>query len=81
VGQHFTVPSDSGDPSARFALRQVDDDSFELLEPFKFDWKLKGQVLEIRSDLIGHTDLASIPTFLGWFRPPARPSHAGCAAA
>jgi Protein of unknown function (DUF1353) len=59
--------NDSGDPPARFALRQVDDDTFELLEPFTFDWKLKGEVLEVRSDLIGPTDLASIPTFLGWF--------------
>jgi hypothetical protein len=58
---------DGGVPPARFALRQVDDDTFELLEPFKFDWKLKGQVLEVSSNLIGHTDLASIPTFLGWF--------------
>jgi hypothetical protein len=58
---------DHGHPPARFVLRQVDDDTFELLEPFKFDWKLKGDVLEVRSDLIGHTDLASIPTFLGWF--------------
>jgi hypothetical protein len=58
---------DHGDPPARFALRQVDDDTFELLEPFKFNWELKGEVLEVRSDLIGHTDLASIPTFLGWF--------------
>jgi len=56
-----------GVPPARFALRQVDDDTFELLEPFEFDWALKGQVLEVRSDLIGNTDLASIPTFLGWF--------------
>jgi Protein of unknown function (DUF1353) len=56
-----------GAPPARFALRQVDDDTFELLEPFTFDWKLKGEVLEVRSDLIGHTDLASIPSFLGWF--------------
>jgi hypothetical protein len=44
---------DHGHPPARFALRQVDDDTFELLEPFKFDWKLKGDVLEVRSDLIG----------------------------
>jgi hypothetical protein len=58
---------DNGKPPARFALRQVDDDTFELLEPFKFDWELKGEVLEVRSDLIGPTDLASIPTFLGWF--------------
>ena len=58
---------DHGDPPARFALRQVDDDTFELLEPFKLNWDLKGDVLEVSSDLIGHTDLASIPTFLGWF--------------
>jgi hypothetical protein len=56
-----------GDPPARFALRQVDDDTFELLEPFRFSWELNGEELEVRSDLIGKTDLASIPSFLGWF--------------
>jgi hypothetical protein len=57
----------SGGLPARFALRQVDDDTFELLEPFKFYWELNGEELEVRSDLIGDTDLASIPSFLGWF--------------
>jgi hypothetical protein len=56
-----------GEPPARFALRQVDDDTFELLEPFRFYWELNGEELEVRADLIGQTDLASIPSYLGWF--------------
>ena len=36
-----------GDRPGRFALRQVDNDTFELLEPFKFYWELNGEELEV----------------------------------
>lgn len=52
---------------ALFKLRQVDDDDFELLEPFNFTCADGTRVIPVTSTLLGRTDLASIPTFLGWF--------------
>jgi hypothetical protein len=55
-----------GSQPARFELRQVDDDDFQLLTPFNFT-SAAGTTIPVRHELLGKTDLASIPSFLGWF--------------
>ena len=52
---------------ARFKLHQVDDDKFELLEPFTFARDDGTLVIPVNHKLLGKTDLASIPSYLGWF--------------
>ena len=63
-----TTPFSTGDGEqpGRFVLRQVDDDEFELVEAFHFV-SSPDRVIPVRADLLGKTDLASIPTFMGWF--------------
>jgi Protein of unknown function (DUF1353) len=63
-----TKPFSAGDGSqpARFELRQVGDDDFQLLKPFSFT-SAAGTTIPVRHELLGRTDLASIPSFLGWF--------------
>lgn len=63
-----TRPFSAGDGSqpARFELRQVDDDDFQLLKSFSFT-SAAGTTIPVRHELLGRTDLASIPSFLGWF--------------
>jgi Protein of unknown function (DUF1353) len=65
-----TRPFISDDPRhpdlALFDLRQVHDDRFELLEPFKYV-RPDGTRIPVDHKWLGETDLASIPTFLGWF--------------
>jgi len=52
---------------ARIVLRQVGDDQFELAEPFSFTTADGTRKIAVTADLLGRTDLASVPTFLGWF--------------
>jgi hypothetical protein len=47
-------------------LRLVDDDTFELVEPFTLT-VADGREFPVRPELLGRTDLASIPSILGWF--------------
>lgn len=63
-----TSPFSSGEGTqpGRIVLRQVDDDTFELVEPFSFT-SSDGRVFFVRPEYLGRTDLASIPSFLGWF--------------
>jgi Protein of unknown function (DUF1353) len=58
--------SEEGTQPGRIVLRQVDDDTFELVEPFSFT-NPDGRVFPVEPDLLGRTDLASIPSFLAWF--------------
>jgi hypothetical protein len=58
--------SEEGTQPGRIVLRQVDDDTFELVEPFSFTAP-DGRVFPVIPELLGRTDLASIPSFLGWF--------------
>lgn len=55
-----------GEKPARFKLRQVGDNEFRLLEPFKYV-SAEGRKIPVTAELLGDTDLASIPSFLGWF--------------
>jgi Protein of unknown function (DUF1353) len=65
-----TLRFTSCDPGRRqpavFQLQQVDDDEFELLEPFRYTCT-DGTVMVVDHQWLGRTDLASIPTYLGWF--------------
>jgi Protein of unknown function (DUF1353) len=65
-----TTPFSSDDPQhpglALFKLRQIDDDRFELLEPFSYT-RADGTTIPVDEKWLRGTDLASIPTFLGWF--------------
>jgi hypothetical protein len=61
----FTTTS-GGEPAA-FALQQVDDDRFRLLTPFRYQPADGSAVIEVTPELLGLTDLASIPRALGWF--------------
>ena len=65
-----TLPFTSCDPGrpqpAIFKLQQVDDDEFELLKPFQYT-RGDGTVMTVDGQWLGRTDLASIPTYLGWF--------------
>jgi hypothetical protein len=63
----FSTANGQQPQPALFKLRQVDDDDFELLEPFNFTCADGTTVIPVTSKLLGRTDLASIPTFLGWF--------------
>jgi hypothetical protein len=51
---------------ACFKLQQVADNDFVLLESFNFI-SVDGKKLPVTSEFLGPTDLASIPSFLGWF--------------
>jgi uncharacterized protein DUF1353 len=63
--QTMPFSTDQGAQPAQFALRQVGDDDFRLLQPFVFT---NGDIIiPVRDELLGKTDLASIPSFLGWF--------------
>lgn len=55
-----------GQKPARFELRQVTDNEFCLLKPFTY-LTADGREIPVTSELLGRTDLASIPSFLGWF--------------
>jgi hypothetical protein len=57
----------SGQQPARIQLRQVGDDDFELLDSFRFTSPDGGIRIPVLPELLGNTDLASIPSFLGWF--------------
>jgi hypothetical protein len=57
----------SGQQPARVQLRQVGDDDFELLESFGFTSPDGRTRIPVTPELLGSTDLASIPSFLGWF--------------
>jgi len=65
-----TRPFFSDDPDhpqpAKFLLQQVHDDRFDLLEPFNYT-RPDGTVIPVDHKWLGETDLASIPSFLGWF--------------
>jgi hypothetical protein len=66
--QSKTMPFSTlqGEKPARFELRQVDDNEFRLLKPFKYV-PPEGKEIPVTAELLGDTDLASIPSFLGWF--------------
>lgn len=55
-----------GDPLRRLDLAQVDEEHFALLTPFTFDSQTWGRI-EARTDLLDHTDLATIPQPVAWF--------------
>jgi hypothetical protein len=50
-------------------LRQIDDDRFALQERLVVTWPPGpgGSTLVIEPPWLAHTDLASVPSFLGWF--------------
>lgn len=50
-------------------LRQIDDDRFALQERLVVTWPPGpgGSTLVIEPPWLSHTDLASVPSFLGWF--------------
>jgi hypothetical protein len=55
-----------------FVLRQVDDDTFALSEPIRFTRPkgMRGGVgptIVVKPEWLERTDLASIPSYLGWF--------------
>ncbi len=56
-----------GTEPAVFALRQVDDDRFTLVEGFTYDDGIDR--VEVSEDVLVDTDLASIPLFMAWFVP------------
>ena len=51
---------------AIFQLQQVTDDDFKLLQPFQYT-RADGTVIPVADQWLGKTDLASIPSYLGWF--------------
>jgi hypothetical protein len=51
---------------ARFELRQVGDNEFRLLQPFKYV-TADGTEIPVTAELLCDTDIASVPSFLGWF--------------
>ena len=53
----------------RIVLRQIDDDAFSLQERLVVTWPPGpgGSTLVIEPASLTHTDLASIPSFFGWF--------------
>jgi len=55
-----------GTQPAIFELRQVADDEFELLKSFRFT-SAANRVIPVAPEFLGRTDLASVPSFLGWF--------------
>jgi Protein of unknown function (DUF1353) len=57
----------SGRQPARIQLRQVGDDDFELLDSFRFSSPDGRTRIPVTAETLGSTDLASIPSFLGWF--------------
>ena len=57
----------NGTQPARFSLRQVDDDTFELSESFLYTGGPHAGPVPVTAEHLGRTDLASIPSFLGWF--------------
>jgi Protein of unknown function (DUF1353) len=57
----------NGTQPARFSLRQVDDDTFELSESFLYTGGPRAGPVPVTAEHLGRTDLASIPSFLGWF--------------
>jgi hypothetical protein len=63
----FFVDDDTGTRPALLKLRQVRNDEFELLGPFRYVDPDTGSAVSVTGALLGHTDLASIPSFLGWF--------------
>jgi len=66
-GKNTKAFSANGVQPAQLMLHQVDDDEFELRESFTFTNPATGRTIPVQADLLGRTDLASIPTFLGWF--------------
>ena len=56
-----------GSQPARLLLCQVGDDDFELGGAFLFTHPVTGKEIPVSADLLGRTDLASVPAFLGWF--------------
>lgn len=56
-----------GSEPARFVLRQVADDLFQLQEGFVYD--PSGRNIAVDSEQLVETDLASIPLFMAWFVP------------
>jgi hypothetical protein len=63
----FFVDDETGTQPAPLELRQVRNDEFELLKPFRFIDPDAGSTVAVTGKLLGRTDVASIPTFLGWF--------------
>jgi hypothetical protein len=65
-----TTPFSSDDPQhpqpAAFKLQQIHDERFDLLEPFNYT-RADGTEIQVDRKWLGETDLASIPSFLGWF--------------
>ena len=59
--------TDQATRPASFELRQVGDDDFQLLRPFRYTSADGSLEIPVRPELLGRTDLASIPGFLGWF--------------
>jgi hypothetical protein len=55
-----------GRTPASFALRQVTRNDFELTVPFSFRTST-GDTFAVTPELLGPTDIASVPSFLGWF--------------
>ncbi len=51
---------------ALFELRQIADDEFKLLTPFRYQGR-DGRYLEINDREMTTTDLASVPWFMAWF--------------
>ena len=60
------VDQDGREP-ARFVLRQVADQLFQLGEGFRYD--PAGHDISVDSHSLVETDLASIPLFMAWFVP------------
>src|SRR3954451_2125974 len=51
---------------AHFSMRQISRNDFDLIEPFTFRTR-QGETFIVNSTLMGPTDIASVPSFLGWF--------------
>ena len=65
--EHNSGPFTDGEgrAPARLVLRQVGDNEFALLEDLRYDHD--GDAVEISTAELQRTNLATIPTWLGWF--------------
>ena len=57
----------SGQQPASFALQEIGDNDFKLLEPFGYTSRNGKPMIPVTPHYLPGTDLASIPSFLGWF--------------
>jgi hypothetical protein len=65
-GDTTPFTDEHGDIPATFVLEQVSTNDFRLTVPFRYTAQ-DGRRFAVTDALLGPTDVASVPTFLGWF--------------